>query len=119
MGFSFNFTTVTRGVDGDREALFVEGTSDDSKAKLTELYVNLAEHTVTRGPGDGVIALPPRDRLQPIPVEDVRGERDWMVVYADAALPEVDEWVFVVGEALHADAQPPFVWAQTLQVDPA
>ena len=36
MGFSFNFTKVTRGVDGDREVLFVEGTSDDSKAKLTE-----------------------------------------------------------------------------------
>ena len=116
MGFSFNFTKVTRGLDGDREVLFVEGTSDDTKAKLAELRINLAEPSVTRAPTDGVIALPGHDRLQPVPVEDVRGERDWLVIYADRALPEVDEWVFVVGEALHADAQPPFVWAQTLQV---
>ena len=54
-----------------------------------------------------------------MPVEDVRGERDWLAIYADGALPEVDEWVFVVGEALHEDAQPPFVWAETLQVDAA
>jgi len=119
MGFSFNFTTVKRGVDGTREVLFIEGKSDDTQGELKELYINLAEHALKRAPADGVIALPDRDRLHPVPVEDLNGERDWIVTYANGDLPETGEWVFVVGEAFHADAQPPFVWAQTLQVQPA
>ena len=117
MGFSFNFTKVTRGVDAGREVLFVEGVSEDPNTELTDMYINLAEHNGGGPEVDGVIALPPRERLRPVPVQDFRGARDWSATFADGPLPEVDQWVFVVGEAVPKDEQPSFVWAQTLRVD--